>query len=169
EKKFSNTAYIDWDENPSDGPQEESNDFWPNHETQNDGSKSGRYNPETKEITWTVITNYQQNEHENLVVTDELEGNQQLIEDSINVFEVELNNDGHIVSEEKQDITPEILDDGFIVDLGATSKTHKIEYKTSLEGLSDIARQYKNTAYVTSDDKEVTELPATVDITQGGN
>src|SRR5699024_8067254 len=38
-----------------------------------------------------------------------------------------------------------------------------------LEGLSDIARQYKNTAYVTSDDKEVTELPATVDITQGGN
>src|SRR5699024_10818228 len=126
-------------------------------------------NPETKEITWTVITNYQQNEHENLVVTDELEGNQQLIEDSINVFEVELNNDGHIVSEEKQDITPEILDDGFIVDLGATSKTHKIEYKTSLEGLSDIARQYKNTAYVTSDDKEVTELPATVDITQGGN
>src|SRR5699024_8035522 len=67
DKKFSNTAYIDWDENPDDDPQEVTSEFWPNKETEVDGAKWGSYAPESKEITWSVLVNYQQNEHDQLV------------------------------------------------------------------------------------------------------
>src|SRR5699024_2484859 len=49
-----------------------------NKETADYSWKNGSYNPETKEITWEIITNYRENDFDDLVVQDNHKGTNKL-------------------------------------------------------------------------------------------
>src|SRR5699024_9271268 len=120
-----------------------------NTETVNNSWKNASYNPDTKEITWTIIANYRENAFEDFTITDTPQGNQKLVEDSIEVTELQVNADGSYVdktSAENADIS--IDGNGFNVNLGKTNKAYKVVYKTSLVGLDDLAKEYTNEAQV---------------------
>src|SRR5699024_8958898 len=51
-----------------------------NKETADYSWKNGAYNPETKGITWEIITNYRENDIDNLIVQDKPQGNQQILD-----------------------------------------------------------------------------------------
>src|SRR5690606_24505204 len=50
-----------------------------NTETKNNDWKYGSYDPSTKEITWTIYTNYRENEIGNLIIKDAPQGNQKIV------------------------------------------------------------------------------------------
>src|SRR5699024_10227314 len=52
--------------------------------------KNGSYNPETKEITWEISTNYRENAIANLIVQDAPQGNHQIIDGSAEVKELNI-------------------------------------------------------------------------------
>src|SRR5699024_7060692 len=56
-----------------------------NTNTGNNHWKNGSYNPDTKEITWTIYTNYRENDINDLVIHDEPQGNQKIVTDSVTV------------------------------------------------------------------------------------
>src|SRR5699024_6548206 len=61
-----------------------------NNETSDYSWKNGSYNPETKQITWEIITNYRENDFTNLIVQDKPQGNQQIIDGSAEVKELNI-------------------------------------------------------------------------------
>src|SRR5699024_7720965 len=67
-----------------------------NKETADSSWKNGSYNPETKEITWEIITNYRENDVSDLIVTDAPQGNQEIINGSAEVKELVIESWGSI-------------------------------------------------------------------------
>lgn len=57
-KEFSNTASITWDENKTNKPLTSTKTFDPREEVKNNGKKTGSYDVNTKQLTWTVGANY---------------------------------------------------------------------------------------------------------------
>ncbi|MYL58506.1 Cna B-type domain-containing protein, partial [Virgibacillus halodenitrificans] len=137
-----------------------------NNKTKNNDWKNGSYDPETKEITWTIYTNYRENEIGNLIVKDAPQGNQKIVADSIVVKELAIDEEGNI--SEGNELTNGISVDSeqntFQVTIGETNKAHKIEYKTSLAGLSDIQKEYVNKAEVLDGTNKLSDLKAEVGI-----
>ncbi len=137
-----------------------------NNKTKNNDWKNGSYDPETKEITWTIYTNYRENEIGNLIVKDAPQGNQKIVADSIVVKELAIDEKGNI--SEGNELTNGISVDSeqntFQVTIGETNKAHKIEYKTSLVGLSDIQTEYVNKAEVLDGETNLSNLDAKVGI-----
>src|SRR5699024_5069134 len=119
-----------------------------NKETEDYSWKNGSYNPETKEITWEIITNYRENDFDDLVVTDAPQGNQQIMDGSAVVKELVIHSNGGISEGETVDGAATIDEEAntLTVNLGETSKAYKITYKTSLEGLDDMQDEYVNEA-----------------------
>ncbi|MYL58299.1 Cna B-type domain-containing protein, partial [Virgibacillus halodenitrificans] len=137
-----------------------------NDKTKNNDWKYGSYSPETKEITWTIYTNYRENYIENLIVNDAPQENQKIVADSVVVKELAIDKKGNITEGDQ-------ITDGIIVDseqntlqvtIGKTNKAHKIEYKTSLAGLSDIQKEYVNKAEVLDGTNKLSDLKAEVGI-----
>ncbi|MFD2831071.1 Cna B-type domain-containing protein [Corticicoccus populi] len=135
-----------------------------NQETNNSSWKNGSYDPATKEITWRIYANYRQNSIDNLVIHDMPQGNQQLIEDSVIVRELNINSGGGHSPGETVDADVSYSGNTFTAVIGETSNAYYIEYKTSLEGLSDIAGQYKNQAEIRDGDTTLSEVDAEVGI-----
>ena len=50
------------------------------------GNKIGSLDKDTKQITWTINLNYLSKNMNNLVVTDDILGNQKLVKDSVKVY-----------------------------------------------------------------------------------
>ncbi|QQK78096.1 Cna B-type domain-containing protein [Salicibibacter cibarius] len=137
-----------------------------NWQTEQRDWKNGSYDPESKEITWTIYTNYRENTIEDLTVTDAPQGNQTIIADSVEVTELAIGSDGGIT---EGDILEDVasVDEGentLHVDIGDTNNAYKIEYRTSLEGLSDIQSEYVNEAEVLDGDETLSNLEASVGI-----
>src|SRR5699024_1982750 len=137
-----------------------------NKETADYSWKNGSYNPETKEITWEIITNYRENDFANLIVQDEPQGNQQIIDGSAEVKELVIDSGGGISEGETVDGAATIDEEAntLTVNLGETSKAYKITYKTSLEGLDDMQDEYVNKAEVLDGEEKVSEIDAKVGI-----
>src|SRR5699024_5634893 len=70
-----------------------------NKETVDSSWKSGTYNPDTKEITWTIITNYRENEYNDFKIIDTPQGNQVLDEGSIELYHIGVEPNGDITDE----------------------------------------------------------------------
>src|SRR5699024_9003735 len=87
DNKATNKADITWTPEGEDESitKEVEDDKDLNWETNEYSWKNGSYNPETKEITWEIITNYRENEFTNLIVQDKPQGNQQIIDGSAEV------------------------------------------------------------------------------------
>ncbi|MBO1005717.1 Cna B-type domain-containing protein [Pseudogracilibacillus auburnensis] len=138
-----------------------------NDYTKNNHWKNGSYNPATKEITWTIYTNYRENQIKDLIITDAPQLNQKIIENSFVVTELAISTNGAIT--EIQPLDPSIIainekEHTFKVTIGDKNKAYKIEYKTSIAGLDDIQKEYSNEAKILNGTEELAELDATVGI-----
>src|SRR5699024_1987544 len=104
-----------------------------NWETGESSWKNGSYNPETKEITWEIITNYRENDISNLIVQDKPQGNQQIIDGSAEVKELNIAPNGSYTEGDVVDDAATIDEEAntLTVNLGETNKAYKITYKTS--------------------------------------
>lgn len=168
DQKPKNTAEITWMPEGGDEPINKTivASTTLNKETQNYSWKNGSYNPDTKEITWTIIANYRENQIDNLIIKDQLQGNQKIIADSAIVKELIIASGGEITEggtqEGVSDINVEV--NSLEVNVGNTKKAYKIEYKTSIANLSDIQKEYINKAEVFDGDTSISELDAKVGI-----
>ncbi|WP_077307240.1 SpaA isopeptide-forming pilin-related protein [Terribacillus halophilus] len=179
-KVFKNNVQLDWtDEWEKEQTKEASAEFYPDEYTKNNGFKNGSYNAVTKEITWNVGVNYDLKDLKNITVTDYIQGQQQLVEDSIKVYDTQLMgwwngvNKGELLAEGKdytvEKVTNAKGEPGFKVKiLKDNSKPYWIEYKTSLAG-ELIVNRYNNTATLDSDDLESINLDAHVSVNNGGS
>lgn len=138
-----------------------------NKETKDSSWKNGSYNPETKEITWTIITNYRQNSIDDLKIVDAPQGNQQIVPKSVKIHELTIDSNGN--HRPGDDVTGNVdvsynEDNTISVGIGKTTKAYKIEYKTSLADLSDIQNEYVNEAEVLNGIEKLSDLEAKVGI-----
>src|SRR5699024_11666676 len=93
--------------------------------------KNGSYNPETKEITWEIITNYRENDFDDLVVQDNPQGNQQIIDGSAVAKELVIDSGGGISEGDKVEGAATIDEEAnkLNVNLGETIKAYNMKYK----------------------------------------
>ncbi|MCM3760983.1 SpaA isopeptide-forming pilin-related protein [Alkalihalobacillus oceani] len=178
-KNFINEATLNWKDTAGvDKTQKATAVFNPDRYTQNNGFKNGSYNAVTKEITWNVGLNYNLNELENVVVTDYILDNQQLLEDSIEVYHMELTGgaDGVRLGESLHlgtDYTIKKVENsngepGFEISFNNTLTTpYWITYKTSLADQL-IKDRYHNRALVQSANDHPLQLDASLSIKHGG-
>lgn len=164
--KAKNTANISWIPENSDERvyRDVPANTRVNQSTIDQSWKNASYNPDTKEITYEIIANYRENSYENFKIVDEPQQNQKLIEDSIEVYELEIKSNGSYTEAGKVDIEPSITGNAFTLDIGETDRAYKITYKTSLEGLDDIYQVYENKALVLNGDEELAELNASAEV-----
>src|SRR5699024_4525843 len=77
-RKAENKATISW--LPEEGSErielDVSADKQLNRHTEDNSWKAGKYDPQTKEITWNIVVNYRENDIENLVIHDIPQQNQ---------------------------------------------------------------------------------------------
>ncbi|GAE31828.1 Cna B-type domain-containing protein [Alkalihalobacillus hemicellulosilyticus] len=149
--------------------------FTPDDYTQDNGFKHGSYNLETKEITWTIGVNYNNETLDGVVIEDFILGDQNFDISDVRIYEMELTegeNDYGVGADVTGDFDinpasgPED-EDGFTVSLGDITGPYIIEYTTNLVG-EHVAATYNNEAVVSSDNKDPIELGATVNPTYGG-
>ena len=174
---FVNKAIAQWkDKNGKLHEQKAEDIFTPITESKNNGFKSGSYNYQTKEITWSVVVNYNQEELIHGKITDEILDNQNFVSDSIKLFEIAIPENGK-VNIDKIDKTeikdPEVTkpsksNNTLVVNLPTpTNQTYLLQFKTSLEG-EYIAEKYENTAILEAEGRTNDQLEGEVSINNGG-
>ena len=164
--KAYNKANIDWIPEGSDDRvnRDVEANTKVNPETIDSSWKSGSYNPDTKEIEWDIIVNYRENSYEDFTIIDTPQGNQVLLEDTIEVYELTINSDGSITKGNQVSVTPNITDGTITIPLGETNKAYGVEYKTSVAGISDLAKTYENKAEIKDGNETIADLDASVDV-----
>ncbi|WP_164510151.1 SpaA isopeptide-forming pilin-related protein [Lacticaseibacillus yichunensis] len=171
--KWTNTATATWtDKDGHDHTNKGQADFTPKTEFKNDGSKSGSYNAVSKQITWTVVTNYNQRKLSNASITDPIIGDQDYVADSAKLYEASINTNGSYVlgtqvasanisfDSTKKQLTAKLPND--------SSKAYVLIYQTSLSGKVIDQKSYDNTATYTNNEKS-SDLTAKVTVPNSGN
>lgn len=83
---YNNDISLEWaDQNNGKHQANSNNGFETTTQEANQGEKSGSYNPVTKEITWTIVANYNNAQVEQFSFTDPITSNQVYIKDSLNI------------------------------------------------------------------------------------
>ncbi len=176
---FINQANLSWDDANGE-PKDKSakNKFTPDEYTKQNGFKNGSYNAVTKEITWNIGVNYNLKTLDNAVVKDFIQGNQQLLQDSITVHLMELTGGKNGTKKKEavpgEDYSIEFMENeqgepGFQINfVKEINQPYLIEYKTSLNDLDLVAKNYHNTANLYNGNQQETELDASVSIPYGG-
>lgn len=161
-----NTADVSWtNEDGKEFNKELNTNTQLNDETVQASWKNASYNPDTKEITWTIIANYRENAYEDFTISDTPLGNQKLVESSLKVIEMEVNADGdHIDQGPAKNADVSIDGNSFHINLGQTDKAYKVVYRTSLAGLEDVAKEYANEAQVKDGNEVLADLDAKVSV-----
>ncbi|MDY3706302.1 SpaA isopeptide-forming pilin-related protein [Vagococcus lutrae] len=174
---FVNKAIAQWkDKNGKLHEQEAEDIFRPITESKNNGFKSGSYNYQTKEITWSLVVNYNQEELINGKITDEILSNQKFVSRSTKLFEITVPENGKVDIDkiEKTEVKdpkvtePSKANNILEVNLPTpTNQTYLLQFKTSLEG-EYIAKEYKNTAILEAEGRTNDQLEGKVSINNGG-
>ena len=129
---------------------------------------NGNFN--TEEIEWTVIVNTTREALENAVVNDPILGGQELILDSIDLKEVDVNLQGHVIEGSEKDANYEENNstlEKLELELGNTDKAYKLTFKTKMkeeEKDKEGSTSYSNTAYLNSDGKDQAQNGASVSV-----
>ncbi len=176
---FINQAHLSWDDaNGESKDKSAKNKFTPDEYTKQNGFKNGSYNAVTKEITWNIGVNYNLKTLDNAVVKDFIQGNQQLLQDSITVHLMELTGGKNGTKKKEavpgEDYSIEFMENeqgepGFQIHfVKEINQPYLIEYKTSLKDLDLVAKNYHNTANLYNGNQQETELDASVSIPYGG-
>ncbi|MBU9711361.1 Cna B-type domain-containing protein [Evansella tamaricis] len=149
--------------------------FDPDNYTKNNGFKHGSYNALTKEITWQIGLNYNNQSLSNVVLEDIIQGNQNFDISNLRVYEMILTGevDGYDVGNEVtsdfiiNNVTSSNDEPGFEVEFGSINSGYLIEYTTDLNG-EQIEATYNNDVNISSDNSDDIHLPASVSISYGG-
>ncbi|WP_053215663.1 SpaA isopeptide-forming pilin-related protein [Niallia circulans] len=174
-----NKGVLTWiDENGEEAEKEVVSRFTPDSFTQSNGFKNGNYDAITKEITWNVGINYNEKLLRNAVVEDYILGNQRLVDNSIEVFKMNLTGGsngigkGELVPSEDYSISnkeDENGNKGFRIEFKEEIQSaYYITYKTSLKDLALVSSKYDNKAVLYDGETKETELSASVSIPHGG-
>ncbi|MGM0238797.1 SpaA isopeptide-forming pilin-related protein [Enterococcus sp. AZ103] len=188
---YNNEIEMKWtDQNNNDHEAKSNNGFETTTEEANQGEKSGSYNPVTKEITWTIVANYNNQLVNQFDFNDPITGNQVYLKDSLTItrgiidnntgrfeatddslFAGEQKNSSYITSSEPTEnnnqLAISIGNNQTSIPGGSnydTPKVFQIQFKTSLKNqIIQDQSSYKNTADITING--LTEsLPASVSI-----
>lgn len=151
--------------------------FTPKKESYVNGSKSGSYNAVSKEITWTVNTNYNRDSISKGRIVDPIRGNQQYVPDSAKLYSYTVASDGEITR--LKEITPidSIVQKNediktLIVNLPENNDQvgYQLVFKTTLEGqIVDDEETYQNTAMVEENGQLKDTIIGKVSISNGGS
>lgn len=151
---YKNKAVLNWDENGIAQPSiTKSASVSTDNYTKDNGHKTGKYNAQTKEITWTIDINYNLHKINEAVVRDFYTGEQTFLPNSLSVHHLTLTGDSNGVRIGAQvpaeDYTfekkRENETDGFELRLGPIDTAYRITYKTSLKE-HPVAAEYSNKA-----------------------
>lgn len=165
-----NTAVIAWDDEGGNSHSINVNaDRRINDMAADSNMKQGSLDLANKEIDWRIFVNYNQNNYENLIITDNPQGNQKLVEGSIRIHNWTIDQNGrHRVGADVTGDFPgavSISGNDFNVNLGETNKAYVIQYSTSYAGLSDVQPEYINDATILNGTEELDKLSAKVGVT----
>src|SRR5699024_9834630 len=83
-------------------------------------------------IDWTVTANDNMDSFEKATVIDDLGNNLKIVEDSFIVYRLVRNYNNEIIDRVPVNITPEITNSGFKLDLGAIKDAYEITYSTEI-------------------------------------
>lgn len=83
---YNNEMRIDFKNNGTDYTSAGKTSFTTSTNEVNQGMKSGSYNPVTKEITWTIVTNYNNLSVSSISIQDPITGNQVYQPDSLSIL-----------------------------------------------------------------------------------
>lgn len=175
-KVFRNTGKLSWsDENDVPHSNSSTVDRNPRNETKNNGSKSGNYNAITKEITWSINVNYNDEETLNAKLVDTIANQGQYVENSLVISEYTIAANGTVT------VGASVPLSNFSItyptaDLAALTigfpdgegKQYHIEYRTTLAGTMIQSAPYTNTAVYSNQGKTPRSLTASLSVNNGG-
>lgn len=194
---YGNTMVAQFSNDGTSYDSSSSADFKTSSKEANQGVKSGSYNPTTKEITWTILTNYNNLGVSVFNLRDPITGNQVYEPDSLNITRGKINDRGNFQAAtgntyggnqvgqsylgitnpkptgENDQGTLEIdfgSDNNYIPGWNVTGApmVFRIQFKTSLQGKIVYNQStYRNTAITTVEGEEQ-RLSASVSIAFGG-
>lgn len=194
---YGNTMVAQFSNDGTSYDSSSSADFKTSSKEANQGVKSGSYNPTTKEITWTILTNYNNLGVSVFNLRDPITGNQVYEPDSLNITRGRINDSGDFQAAtgntyggnqvgqsylgitnpkptgENDQGTLEIdfgSDNNYIPGWNVTGApmVFRIQFKTSLQGKIVYNQStYRNTAITTVEGEEQ-RLSASVSIAFGG-
>lgn len=157
--RFKNNMRADWeDKSGGKHTSDDDKDFKPDDPFQLNAHKSGKYNAQTKHITWTVAVNHSRNILKDAQLIDKIKENQDYVNGSVKVYEADVKNDGTVVKKQpekvvndemKKVIEPSSSNDQTLqIDFpDNVANTYLIEFETSVEGkIIEGSNQYTNVA-----------------------
>ncbi|MBC2245055.1 collagen binding domain-containing protein [Listeria booriae] len=170
---FENVASIFWTEINGDDTSSVIVNVNPGDYTKNNGFKSGSYNAQRKELTWTVGMNYNLLTVTDPIFTDAIPANQKLLPNTIEVHKMTLGSgqnaysDGGIVpsSEYTLDTTGNVITVHFNHSI---QTAYYITYKTSIADTLIVA-SYQNTGTLKDGAQNFASWTGTVNIPSGGS
>lgn len=195
--KYGNTMKVNFVNNDVPYDSSSSKDFTTSTQEANQGMKSGSYNPVTKEITWTIVTNYNNLGVSVFNLKDPITGNQSYVKDSLNVTRGTINGSGNFVATTDADYSGNQVGKSYLTvteptvsgeddqgtlelqfgrqgefipgwDASNSPKVYQIQFKTSLKGkIVYDQATYANTATVQIAGVDQ-QLSASVSIAFGG-
>lgn len=193
---YKNTITAAFQNNGTDYSSSSSTDFKTSTREVNQGMKSGRYNPVTKEITWTIVTNYNNMKISGFDFKDPITGNQVYLPNSLEITRGTITSSGSFKATTDSNYSGNQIGQGYVqvtnptpnnqsqgtlaIQLGTSGTripgwnadnapmVYQIQFKTSLKGQIVYDQStYRNTATtLIGGDEE--ELSASVSIAFGG-
>ncbi|WP_161002803.1 SpaA isopeptide-forming pilin-related protein [Furfurilactobacillus milii] len=92
---FANTVDATWkDVNKNDIHDHATTDYQAKDEEAYQGKKGGAYDPITKEIHWNIVSNYDTENYDHYYLMDPIQGNQQLLPNSITITQGSIGGNG---------------------------------------------------------------------------
>ncbi|MGM0113091.1 SpaA isopeptide-forming pilin-related protein [Enterococcus sp. DIV0187] len=194
---YKNTMNVAFTNNGQPYGASSSTDFKTSTQEVNQGMKSGSYNPATKEITWTIVTNYNNLGVSEFDFNDPITGNQVYEPDSLTVTRGTINASGKFQATTKEPYQGNQVGKSYLTvtnpkptgendqgslsigfgragnfipgwDGNSTPMVYQIQFKTTLKNQIVYDQStYKNIATVDIDGVKQ-ELPASVSIAFGG-
>ncbi|WP_280738158.1 MULTISPECIES: SpaA isopeptide-forming pilin-related protein [unclassified Enterococcus] len=190
---YDNNINLTWQDGDDTYSSDSNNGFDTSTSESHQGFKAGSYNPLTKEITWTIVTNYNGLDINQFTVKDPITGNQVYLPDSLNITRGTITTNGSFEATSQAEyagnqvgadyvkVTNPVANENSngILDIAVgpdipgfnskeSPKVFKIEFKTSLQGqIVEDAATYDNVAKVTIGNEEQ-DLSAEVSINYAG-
>jgi len=173
---FVNAAKVSWTENGTARSRDVKARFTPDGLTLQNGSKSGGYNPQSKELTWDIKVNYNNLPLNEAVVSDTVRPGQRYVENSLSVYNLVQTGakngtqKGTAVNPADYSVTYPSVDNGGVLTV-AFAKTintpYWITFKTTVDG-QIVGKTASNEAVLTSADSNAESWSSEVPIPGGG-
>ncbi len=175
---YRNSARIDWKEGDTEhSSKTDEVDGKPEDYTGPNGVKSGRYNPVSKEITWTINANYARLDitGKEFSISDDFDASQEYVDDSLIVYEYSIDKQGKITRGApipSSDYTVTLTDGKLVVDFKEEAKkkgTLGIEFRTKFKNDVINKEKIENTAEVKSGSTTIPLKAEATAINEGNN